>query len=78
MQDAVRAVVGVTAEIPPGARSAASLGTERQGSGIIIGSDGLVLTVGYLILEAARVVVTSPSGEDIEAHLRKLLGPAAH
>lgn len=69
MQEAVRAVVGVEAQIPEGARSARTLGTERQGSGVIIGSDGLILTVGYLILEASRVVVTSASGDEIEAKI---------
>ena len=69
MQEAVRAVVGVEAQIPEGARSAKTLGTERQGSGVIIGSDGLILTVGYLILEASRVVVTSASGDEIEAKI---------
>jgi S1-C subfamily serine protease len=67
MQEAVRAVVGIAAQIPETARSARSLGTERQGSGVIIGSDGLILTVGYLILEATRVVVTAPSGDEVEA-----------
>lgn len=69
MQEAVRAVVGIAAEVPETARSARTLGTERQGSGVVIGSDGLVLTVGYLILEAARVVVTSAGGEEVEAQI---------
>jgi len=69
MQQAVRAIVGVSAEIPEGARSARTLGTERQGSGVVIGSDGLVLTVGYLILEASRVVVTAPSGDEVPAEI---------
>ena len=69
MQIAVRAVVGVAAQIPETARSARSLGTERQGSGVVIGSDGLVLTVGYLILEASRVVVTSATGDEVEAKI---------
>lgn len=69
MQEAVRAVVGIQAEIPQGARSARTLGTERQGSGVIIGSDGLILTVGYLILEASRVIVTGPSGDEVEAKI---------
>ena len=69
MQIAVRAVVGVAAQIPETARSARSLGTERQGSGVVIGSDGLVLTVGYLILEASRVVVTTATGDEIEAKI---------
>ncbi len=67
MQEAVRAVVGIAAQIPENARSARTLGTERQGSGIVIGSDGLVLTVGYLILEANRVVVTTATGDEVEA-----------
>ena len=69
MQTAVRAVVGVAAQIPETARSARSLGTERQGSGVVIGSDGLVLTVGYLILEASRVVVTTAAGDEVEAKI---------
>jgi S1-C subfamily serine protease len=60
-------VVGVAAEVPETARSARTLGTERQGSGVIIGSDGLVLTVGYLILEASRIVVTTATGDEVEA-----------
>ena len=69
MQMAVRAVVGVAAQIPETARSAHSLGTERQGSGVVIGSDGLVLTGGYLILEASRVVVTTAAGDEVEAKI---------
>jgi len=69
MRMAVRAVVGVAAQIPETARSARSLGTERQGSGVVIGSDGLVLTVGYLILEASRVVVTTATGDEVEAKI---------
>jgi len=49
------AVVKVTAEVPPTARTAAALGTRREGSGIVIDDNGLVLTIGYLILESASV-----------------------
>ncbi len=49
------AVVKVTADIPATARTAAALGTRREGSGIVIDDDGLVLTIGYLILESASV-----------------------
>ena len=37
------------------ARSNATLGRVRQGSGVVIGPDGLVLTIGYLVLEADQV-----------------------
>lgn len=49
------AVVGVFSRAVEDAGSNASLGRVRQGSGVLIGDDGLVLTIGYLILEAERV-----------------------
>jgi serine protease Do len=55
MQRASDAVVGVQVVAVEDARSAATLGRARQGSGVVIGDDGLVLTIGYLILEAEQV-----------------------
>jgi S1-C subfamily serine protease len=52
---AKEAVVGVRSTAVDDARSIETLGRERQGSGVVIGSDGLVLTIGYLILEADHV-----------------------
>ena len=49
------AVVGVFARVPETARTAEVLGTERLGSGVVIGDDGLVVTIGYLMLEASTV-----------------------
>ena len=52
---ASQAVVGVQVLALEGARSIATLGRIRQGSGVVIGPDGLVLTIGYLVLEADQV-----------------------
>lgn len=49
------AVLGVQVLALPDARSNSAVGRERQGSGIVIGNDGLVLTIGYLIVEADQV-----------------------
>lgn len=49
------------------ARSADSLGTDRTGSGVLIAPVGLVLTIGYLILEADQVEVTDSSGRSLPA-----------
>jgi S1-C subfamily serine protease len=49
------------------ARSNESLGEERVGSGVLIGNDGLVLTIGYLILEADQVEVTDSDGQTVPA-----------
>ncbi|MBC8022315.1 MAG: serine protease [Burkholderiales bacterium] len=56
---AANAVVGVRVKALPNARSNETLGEERTGSGILIRDDGLVLTIGYLIMEADQIEVTA-------------------
>src|SRR4030095_1237121 len=48
-------VVRVRAKAISNARSMRPLGPQREGSGVVIGPDGLVLTIGYLIIEAETV-----------------------
>jgi S1-C subfamily serine protease len=56
------AVVQLLIKVPGDARSAKTLGTERVGSGVIIGGDGLIVTIGYLILEAEEIMVVTADG----------------
>jgi S1-C subfamily serine protease len=63
------AVVGVEVTAIESARSIATLGRERQGSGILIGDDGLVLTIGYLILEADQVDLVPADGRRVPARV---------
>lgn len=49
------AVVGVNTIAVEDARSIETFGRKRQGSGVVIDAEGLVLTIGYLILEAEQV-----------------------
>ncbi len=60
--DAANAVVTVKVRAIPGARSSRNLGSERMGSGVVIAPSGLVLTIGYLILEADQVEVATARG----------------
>ena len=55
LERASQAVVGVQVLALEGARSIATLGRMRQGSGVVIGPDELILTIGYLVLEADQV-----------------------
>jgi S1-C subfamily serine protease len=55
-------MVLLRAEIPEDAFTASILGTERVGNGVVIRDDGLVLTIGYVITEAATIWLTSNSG----------------
>jgi len=57
-----RSTVTVAVDVPADHASAPVLGTNRFGSGTIVG-DGVVLTVSYVVVGAARVRVT-----DIEGH----------
>lgn len=53
------AVVGLEVTAVADARSAETLGSRRSGSGVVIAADGLILTIGYLILEADTIQVTT-------------------
>jgi S1-C subfamily serine protease len=56
------------AEVPEDAFTAAVLGTERLGNGVVIRSDGLVLTIGYLIAEAETIWLTTNQGTVVPGH----------
>ncbi len=67
--DLLKAVVRIDAHIPSDARTAASLGSNRTGSGVLIDGGGLVVTIGYLITEAMAVEVTVPGGKPVLASI---------
>jgi serine protease Do len=67
LRTAVAAVIRLTAEVPPDARSARTLGTKRDGNGVVIDSQGLVLTIGYLINEAMAVTLFTADGKPVPA-----------
>lgn len=62
MSPAPDAIVKVSTRAMEGARSAESLGSEREGTGVVIGERGLILTIGYLLIEAASVLVMTHDG----------------
>ncbi|MEP4380294.1 MAG: S1C family serine protease [Alphaproteobacteria bacterium] len=66
-QEVLKAVVGIDTRIPGTARTARTLGTQREGSGVVISDDGLVLTIGYLILEAIEIDITLADGRRVPA-----------
>ena len=65
---ALSAVVGLHSLVPANAFSAEALGTERAGNGVVI-DQGLVLTMGYLVMEAEEVRLTLNDGERVAAHV---------
>ncbi len=66
--ESLSAVVRVKARILPNARSAETLGTQREGNGVLI-RDNYVLTIGYLVIEAEGIEVVSAEGRVVPATL---------
>ena len=60
-------VVKVVTKAVPDARSRSTLGDEREGTGIVIDSSGLILTIGYLIQEAESVQISAADGHALPA-----------
>jgi len=64
----LRSIVAVRSSIPEDAFTASALGTRREGSGVVIRSNGLILTIGYLITEAEEVWLTTHDGRVVPGH----------
>ncbi len=67
LERALSSVVGLHSIIPPDGFTAETLGIERAGNGVLI-DNGLVLTIGYLITEAATVWLHLGDGRVAEGH----------
>jgi S1-C subfamily serine protease len=57
LDNLLRSVVRIHTFVPNDADSARRLGTEREGHGIVVGANGLIVTIGYLINEAMSVEI---------------------
>jgi S1-C subfamily serine protease len=55
-------VVKLSIKAVADARTAENLGAEREGTGVVFGEKGLILTIGYLILEAGSILVVAGDG----------------
>ncbi len=66
IESALQSVVKISAKATPNARSNATLGDEREGNGVLIEKD-LILTIGYLIMEADEIEVIDAKGKRLPA-----------
>lgn len=65
----LKAIVQIESSVPADARTARSLGTQRAGGGIVIDSSGLVLTIGYLVMESSEIWVIDDAANRIPAQM---------
>lgn len=69
LDNALGSVVALTARIPADGFTAEMLGTERNGNAVVIGPENLLLTIGYLIIEAREIWLTTANGRVVSAHM---------
>jgi len=69
LEEIINGVVRIKTTIHPDGRTLKSLGREREGSGIVIDGNGLVLTIGYLMVEAYAAEVTTNDGRTWPANV---------
>src|SRR6202008_2876484 len=69
LDELIGAVVKIKAQINPEGTTVRGLGRDREGSGILIDADGLVLTIGYLMVEAYAAEVVDNSGRTVPANV---------
>lgn len=69
VDELVSAVVRIKTYINPDGRTIGNLGREREGSGILIDDNGLVLTIGYLMVEAHAAEVATNAGRTVPANV---------
>ena len=67
VEDIISAVVQVKTHIIPEGRTVQGLGRDREGSGIVIDNDGLILTIGYVMVEAYAAEVVDHRGRTVPA-----------
>jgi S1-C subfamily serine protease len=65
----VASMVMVYSQVPEEAMTAGFLGTNRAGQGVRISADGLIVTVGYLVIEAEQIWLTSSDGRGSPAYV---------
>jgi S1-C subfamily serine protease len=69
LEELISAVVHIKTFINPDGRTLQNLGREREGSGVVIDGNGLVLTIGYLMVEAHAAQVTTNDGRTLPANV---------
>jgi S1-C subfamily serine protease len=69
VEELIAAVVKIKTHINPDGRTVAGLGRDREGSGIVIDADGLILTIGYLMVEAYAAELITNDGRTVPANV---------
>src|SRR6266849_5011085 len=68
-EEMLAAVVRVRMKAIPNARSNATLGPSREGTGVVIDERGHIVTIGYIVIEADSIEITTQDERTVPATL---------
>lgn len=69
LKEALRAIYLIRTRVPEDGFTAQSLGSERAGHAVLIDERGLLVTIGYLVVEAESVWLVDADGAAVEGHV---------
>src|SRR5580704_13917317 len=69
LDELLSGVVHIKTFINPDGYTRENLGREREGTGIVLDDAGLVLTIGYLMVEAHAAEITTNDGHTVPANV---------
>ena len=69
LEQLLSGVVRIKTFINPDGRTIETLGRERTGSGVVIDNSGLIVTIGYLMVEAHSAEIETQDGRKIQAEV---------
>src|SRR5438309_11693819 len=68
-EEMLAAVVRVRMKAIPNARSNTTLGSSREGTGVVIDERGHIVTIGYIVIEADSIEITTRDERTVPATL---------
>ena len=69
LENTLKGIVALRSQVPNTAYTAGVLGTERAGHGVAISEDGLILTIGYLVVESEAIWLVDHTGAAVQGHV---------
>ena len=69
LETGLSSIVRLSSKVPADAFSARALGVEREGNAVLLGNDGILVTIGYLVVDAHAISLQVKGGGKVQAEI---------